>query len=175
MGKDTYASGNYSIAVGNAASTYGIGAVAFGSTTRGSALNSVAMGNQSNADGISSVAIGNLSQAQGNYSTALGDSVTVTGTDSFGIGLDATARTVSANNVMSVMGGNVGIGTTSPAATLDIEGYMRLKKNTGAPAVCSAANDGAMALTSTYRTCVCSGGISTWVYTSDGTTSCVWQ
>jgi len=70
--------------------------------------------------------------------------------------------------------GNVGIGTTSPAATLDVNGFMRLAKNAAQPAACSAANDGAFALTSQYTTCACKGASTTWVQTSDGTTACTW-
>lgn len=70
--------------------------------------------------------------------------------------------------------GNVGIGTSTPAATLDVNGFMRLAKNAVQPAACSAANDGAFALTSQYTTCACKGGSTAWVQTSDGTTSCTW-
>lgn len=70
--------------------------------------------------------------------------------------------------------GAVGIGTTTPKATLDINGDIRLAKNSSAPVVCSATYDGRIALTSQYTTCVCNGGTSTWVKTTDGTTACAW-
>lgn len=68
--------------------------------------------------------------------------------------------------------GNVGIGTTSPQATLDINGDIRLKKNTSEPVTCSATYDGRVALTSQYTLCVCNG--SAWMKTSDGVTACSW-
>jgi hypothetical protein len=71
-------------------------------------------------------------------------------------------------------GGNVGIGTTSPAATLDIAGFMRMTKNTSAPATCSATNDGSIALNHSYTLCICNGGSGAWVKASDGATSCAW-
>ncbi|MFN9066910.1 MAG: hypothetical protein ACK5V3_06755, partial [Bdellovibrionales bacterium] len=71
--------------------------------------------------------------------------------------------------------GNVGIGTTTPQATLDVNGYMRLAKNATPPAACGATNDGAIALTSQYTVCVCKGGTSTWVSTTNGTTACSWS
>lgn len=70
--------------------------------------------------------------------------------------------------------GNVGIGTTTPQAKLDVNGYMRLAKNASQPVACSATNDGAIALTSQYTMCVCKGGTTTWVRTTDGTTACSW-
>jgi hypothetical protein len=70
--------------------------------------------------------------------------------------------------------GNVGIGTTSPAATLDVNGEVKLKKESAQPYACDATHDGTIALTSGYRTCVCKGGSTTWVFTSDGTTTCTW-
>jgi hypothetical protein len=71
-------------------------------------------------------------------------------------------------------GGNVGIGTTDPQAALDVNGAMRLAKNPAEPFACVAAKDGAIALTSQYTTCVCKGGSSAWVLTSNGTTTCTW-
>lgn len=70
--------------------------------------------------------------------------------------------------------GNVGIGTTTPAAKLDVNGFMRLAKNGSAPATCDATIDGAIALTSQYTLCACKGGSSAWVTTTDGTTACAW-
>jgi len=69
--------------------------------------------------------------------------------------------------------GNVGIGTTDPKATLDINGFMKLAKQSSVPETCAADYDGAIALTSTYRACVCNG--TSWVFISDGSTACVWQ
>jgi hypothetical protein len=70
--------------------------------------------------------------------------------------------------------GNVGIGTASPQATLDVNGTMRLTKNAAAPTACSNGNDASFALTSNYTWCVCNGSSSTWVRTTDGTTACSW-
>ncbi|MDZ4661788.1 MAG: hypothetical protein SGJ18_09230 [Pseudomonadota bacterium] len=70
--------------------------------------------------------------------------------------------------------GNIGIGTASPVATLDINGYARLALNGAQPVACDAAHTGSIALTSTFRICVCKGSATTWVYTTDGATACVW-
>jgi hypothetical protein len=68
--------------------------------------------------------------------------------------------------------GRVGIGTTTPVTTLDVNGNMRLAKNAAAPYTCSSTYDGVIALTHVYTTCVCNG--SNWVLTSDGTSACAW-
>ena len=94
--------------------------------------------------------------------------------NSYGITVNATTGSTN-NYAAAFLGGNVGIGTTNPVATLDINGTAKLKKYIAEPFACDATHDGTTALTSTYRTCVCNGGSTTWVYTSDGTTSCVWQ
>lgn len=68
--------------------------------------------------------------------------------------------------------GNVGIGSTSPQAKLDVNGDLRLRRNTAAPVTCTTAVAGTIALNSSYMTCVCNG--SSWVRTSDGITNCAW-
>lgn len=70
--------------------------------------------------------------------------------------------------------GRLGIGTTSPQAHLDVNGYMRLAKNSSQPVACAAGNDGAIALTSSYKMCVCKGATTTWVSASDGSSPCSW-
>lgn len=50
---------------------------------------------------------------------------------------------------------DVGIGTTSPEATLDVNGFQRLALNSSAPATCSSSNEGAIALTHLAQVCVC--------------------
>jgi hypothetical protein len=69
--------------------------------------------------------------------------------------------------------GNVGIGTASPAAMLDVNGYMHLTKYTAAPATCSASLDGDIALSANYTLCICKSGTG-WVTASTGSTSCAW-
>jgi hypothetical protein len=69
-------------------------------------------------------------------------------------------------------GGQVGISTGQPKATLDINGYARLKKYTSEPTACDLDHDGSIALNSRYKLCVCNG--SSWVDTTDGTSGCNW-
>ena len=69
-------------------------------------------------------------------------------------------------------GGNVGIKTGQPQATLDINGYAKLKKYSAEPTTCDISKEGSIALTSRYKLCACNG--STWVETSDGSTACAW-
>lgn len=69
--------------------------------------------------------------------------------------------------------GNVGIGTTSPVALLDVNGTFHIKKYSAAPATCSASIDGAIALTHVYTLCVCKSGTG-WVTAATGSTTCSW-
>lgn len=66
--------------------------------------------------------------------------------------------------------GEVGIGTTAPMATLDINGFMKLEVQTVAPSCTGGDHYGRIAITTAYRVCACSA--SGWVYTDDGTTTC---
>ena len=100
------------------------------------------------------------------------------GVSSF-IGVDSNGDLVINNNsgqesMRVTQGKNVGIGTTSPQATLDVNGYARLAKNSSQPTGCSSTNDGAIALTHVYTLCICKGGSTSWVQSKDGTTACSW-
>lgn len=67
----------------------------------------------------------------------------------------------------------MGINTNAPAATLDINGFEKLKLYGAAPVTCAAKYRGAIALTHTgYPMCVCNTSNS-WVKMTDGT-ACVW-
>jgi hypothetical protein len=67
-----------------------------------------------------SLSLGENSAAPGFRSAALGYGINVTGNYSIGMNLSSTATAVSQPNTMAIMGGNVGIGTTSPQAGLDV-------------------------------------------------------
>jgi len=67
--------------------------------------------------------------------------------------------------------GNVGIGIVTPAATLDVNGFAKLKKNTTAPAICNSTYEGSIALTSAVRMCVCDG--TSWKEVNSPT-ACTW-
>ena len=97
----------------------------------------------------------------------------------FGIGALAGNLTFGANipangtpqMVLQQTSGNVGIGTTSPVATLDVNGYAHLAKNSSQPIACDAAHDGSLALASTRRPCECVS--SAWIDVVYGT-ACSW-
>lgn len=69
---------------------------------------------------------------------------------------------------------NVGIGTTTPAVALDVNGQVKIQKSSSQPFACDMAHDATLAVTSAYRTCICKGTTTTWVFTTDGTTTCTW-
>jgi hypothetical protein len=54
---------------------------------------------------------------------------------------DQTGTVVSQSNTMAIMGGNVGIGTTSPVAKLDVSGAIKLGNT---PSPCDASHRGVM-------------------------------
>jgi hypothetical protein len=68
--------------------------------------------------------------------------------------------------------GNVGIGTTSPQAPLDINGYARLSLNSSQPVACSTANRGSIALNHLAEMCACNG--SNWIFADSTGASCSW-
>jgi hypothetical protein len=68
----------------------------------------------------SDLSAGTLARAR--YAADLGTgSMTVSGSNSYGVSLDATARTLSQANALSIMGGSVGIGTLTPLSTAALE------------------------------------------------------
>jgi hypothetical protein len=68
--------------------------------------------------------------------------------------------------------GNVGIGTTAPQATLDVNGYARLALNSSAPVACSSSNPGAIALNHLAKMCACNG--TNWNFADSAGAACSW-
>ncbi|HRY36901.1 MAG TPA: hypothetical protein P5230_03445, partial [Candidatus Magasanikbacteria bacterium] len=140
-GSSLYALANYSAVVGgtdNVANTQG-SFIGGGQSNNTWGVNSfIAGGFNNTAGGIESfVGGGNNNYAQGNYSfvgggsgktvsgissVAFGTNLTVSGNYSFGINVSTTASTISQANTIALMGGNVGVGTTSPDYKLNIFG-----------------------------------------------------
>ena len=117
MGSNTVASGHN-------------GSISLGYLTTASGGSSVAMGSTTTASGMNSTAIGGYTVASGYGSTALGSDIIVQGSRSFGIGLNnpfPSSWTITQDNTMSIMGGNVGIGTVSPDKLLHVAGDARVE------------------------------------------------
>jgi hypothetical protein len=85
------------------------------------------------------------------------------------IGMDPWTR--SGSTIYNNNTGDVGIGTVSPQAKLDINGFMRLAPQSS-PGTCNASYKGAIAISNINgRPCICNG--STWRFDYDGS-ACVW-
>ncbi len=122
------ATGDYAIAMGSGTTASGTYSTAMGYETTASGYYSTAMGISTTASGSGSTAMGGNTTASGGVTTAMGRDIIVSGIYSFGIGLDNTARTVSAENVMAIMGGNVGIGEINPQSKLAVNGTITTKE-----------------------------------------------
>lgn len=125
------ATGDYAIAMGHQTEASGHYSTAMGWNTTASGHSSTSMGMNTTASGHYSTAMGTSTTASGIFSTAMGSFIETTGDRSFGIGLDTTARTITMDNVMAIMGGNVGIGTTEPSQKLTVHnGRIRVESST---------------------------------------------
>lgn len=121
MGYNTLASGNYSTALGGYTIADDSYSTAMGYNTTASGYYSTAMGFGTTAGGDQSTAMGYNATASGPYSIAIGRGIEVSGNSSIGIGLNNQSGTlISQSNTMAIMGGKVGIGDSSPEASLEI-------------------------------------------------------
>ena len=128
MGYQASTNGNYAIGIGAYSSAAAPNAMVFGTSSNASGVNGIALGNKACAGDCGTWNDGN----GGNYSMAIGlgnpagTNPQVKGTSSLGIFMgDQSGVAVTANNVMSIMGGKVGISTTSPQTKLDVNGTIR--------------------------------------------------
>jgi len=127
MGYNTRASGLYSTAMGFNTRASGWYSTAMGYQTTASDYYSTAMGSNTTASGTGSTAMGYQTTASGYYSTAMGREIEANGDGTVAIGLsDQNGLVVTQDNTMAIMGGNVGIGTTSPSEMLEVAGQLKI-------------------------------------------------
>lgn len=124
VGFGTRASGDYSSALGFRTYAIGIYSTTFGNNTYATGNTATAMGIGTNASGDFSFAVGYNTTASGPNTTAMGRAINVVGSHSFGIGLNESGASITQDNTMAIMGGNVGIGTATPATLLDVNGMI---------------------------------------------------
>ena len=151
FGANTTANGRASAAFGNSTIANGIYSAAFGWDTEANGLNSVVFGNNAKANGADSAAFGINTIAEGWMSAAFGINTRaqpygsmvigryniISGTtDSWvaadplfiiGNGADAANR---ANALTVLKNGNVGIGTSTPGAKLEVAGQVKITGGT---------------------------------------------
>ncbi|MFA5953498.1 MAG: hypothetical protein WC812_02815 [Candidatus Pacearchaeota archaeon] len=126
----TKALGDYSTAMGYSTTASETASTAMGSGTISSGYGSTAMGLVTVSSGEASTSFGRNTIASGPYSVAMGKGIEVSGSNSVGIGLnDQSGTIVSQANTMAIMGGKVGIGTTTPQSELDVNGDISFSGN----------------------------------------------
>jgi len=117
------ADGDNSAAMGISCSANGYGSMALGATAVADAAYSRSFGIQTTASGTYGTAIGVQTTASGTYTTAIGHGIEASGEHSIAISLsDQTGVNVTQDTTMAIMGGYVGIGTTSPDELLHVDG-----------------------------------------------------
>lgn len=114
MGRDTKASGYYTFAVGEYSVASGAGSNAMGLSALASGVGSTATGNHARAESHSCFALGQYNVGGGTAGSWVGTEPIF----EIGIGTSSSARV----NAMTVLkNGNVGIGTATPTAGLEIQ------------------------------------------------------
>jgi hypothetical protein len=123
-GEGNNASGRRSVAFGWYNYPAGDNSLSIGSYTRTGGSETIAFGYGAVADGYYGAgAFGYYSTSSGYTSFAFGRKMTVTGDYSFGINVaNDTPYTLSQPSTIALMGGNVGIGTTTPTDKLVVDG-----------------------------------------------------
>ncbi|MGH1404828.1 MAG: tail fiber domain-containing protein [Alphaproteobacteria bacterium] len=130
--------GNQSVAIGSTVQASGNGSVAMGGNVSATNYRSIALGDSLSAGGINSVSIGRNVTVSGDNAfgfglgTAAGTDPIVSGNSSLGIFLgDQSGVDLTQTNAVSIMGGDLGIGTVTPASALDVNGSVTLSNPAG--------------------------------------------
>jgi len=113
----------------------------------------------------------------GNIATGWDDNVStyaISSEDGSDLYLTTDSTGIGNNNILLIPQGTgkVGVHTTNPQATLDVNGYAKLLPQTSAPATCASANKGAIAMTTNNGLCFCNG--SAWNKVESPATACAW-
>ena len=125
VGVGAKATGFNSVAMGNSASSTGANSIAMGNNAIASGSNSLAFGPGSQAKGFGSEAF-NAAIVSGINSNGFGADFALTGSNSFGFNMDTGSFVTSTqDNSFTITGGNVGIGTVTPAYLLDAAGTIQ--------------------------------------------------
>ena len=157
LGTGTNARGNSSVAIGvNAAArnqssiAFGVGAesngdnsIAIGAsaTIATGRRNAIAIGNTASVNNNSATAIGQNSSATGERSMALGNGARASGLNATAIGYNSNAT--QDNTLILGSNANVGIGTNTPSARLQVDGTLRyVDGNQGAAKVLTSDANG---------------------------------
>lgn len=131
----------------------------------------------------SNISTGTLAIANGGTGSSDG-SISGTGALTFsanGTNNDLTLNSgvggkINLNATKTIVSSSLGVGTSNPSATLDvngsanINGVMKLKIYSAAPFTCTTGDDGTIAMTTNHAICVCDG--TNWILTGGGT--CIW-
>jgi hypothetical protein len=131
-GYKTKATNNEAFAAGWQSNATGQQAFALGYNALSSGISSYSMGTSTSATDDYTYAFGRGSSANSDYAVAFGHNMIVNGFNSFGISLSDSTYTIDDSSTMAIMGGEVGIGTTSPASMLHVQGGMIIGNDSGA-------------------------------------------
>jgi hypothetical protein len=86
--------------------------------------------------------------------------------------VDNGTSLANSGSLATLIAGHVGIGTTSPQASLDVSAYARLTLQSSQPVACSSTNAGALALNHLAQMCACNG--TSWIFADSTGASCSW-
>lgn len=134
LGVFASSAGSNGTAVGTNSAADGKNATAFGHLAKANGEEAVAIGGGSGANELSAVALGPYSKATAEKSFALGPNTEASALNSFALGIGAKADTentviigeVQEVGEVDITPVNVGIGTKTPAARIDVHGKFKL-------------------------------------------------